>query len=194
MAMKKAVFLDRDGTINIDVGYLGEPEGLVFIRGAKEGVRLLKKKGFLVFIVTNQSGVGRGYFSLESLKSINEKMLHEFGKNRIHIDGIYYCPHHPRERCKCRKPQPKIVKDIAKRFKINLERSYFIGDKLIDVQTGKNAGCRTVLINADTSCLIEEEDDWSPPDFVAKDLKEAARWVVKSSGKPRRRSSRRAIK
>lgn len=179
MVMKRAVFLDRDGTINVDTGYLSNPSELVFIRGAKEGVRVLKKSGFFVFIVTNQSGVGRKYFSLETLKAINEKMINEFKKGRIHIDGIYYCPHHPREKCKCRKPQAKIVKDIAQQFKVDLECSYFIGDKLIDVQTGKNAGCKTVLINTDTTYLIEKEDDWSPPDFIAKDLKEAARWVVK---------------
>ena len=184
--MRKAVFLDRDGTINVDVGYLSDPEGLVFIRGAKEGVRLLKDNGFFVFIVTNQSGVGRGYFSLKNLSAVNEKMLHGFSKEGIHIDGIYYCPHHPRERCRCRKPQPKIVKDIAQEFKIDLERSYFIGDKLIDVQTGKNAGCRTVLINAETSFLIEKEDDWTAPDYVAKDLREAARWVIKSNKKRKR--------
>lgn len=185
--MKKAVFLDRDGTINVDVGYLSNPSGLVFIRGAKEGISLLKDKGFLVFIVTNQSGVGRGYFSLETLKAINERLLHEFNKFGIHIDGVYYCPHHPRERCKCRKPQPKIVRDITQQFRVDLEHSYFVGDKLIDVQTGKNAGCRTVLINADTSSLIEEEDDWTMPDFVAKDLREAARWIVKNSTKSRKK-------
>lgn len=192
--MKRAVFLDRDGTINVDVGYLGDPDGLVFIRGAKEAVRLLKKKGFFVFIVTNQSGVGRGYFSLDKLKAVNEKLLHEFSKSKIHIDGIYYCPHHPKQKCKCRKPYPKIVKDIAQEFRLDLEYSYFIGDKLSDVQTGKNAGARTVLINTDNTSLIEEEDDWTPPDFIAKDLKEAVRWILKNSSKYRKKIRRKVRK
>ena len=192
--MKRAVFLDRDGTINVDVGYLSDPDGLVFIRGAKEAVRLLKKKGFFVFIVTNQSGVGRGYFSLDKLKAVNEKLLHEFSKSEIHIDGVHYCPHHPKEKCKCRKPHPKIVKDIARKFRLDLEHSYFIGDKLSDVQTGKNAGSRTILINTDDSSLIEKEEDWTPPDFIAKDLKEAVRWIVKSSSKPRRKVRRKVRK
>lgn len=192
--MKRAVFLDRDGTINVDLGYLSKPNGLVFIRGAKEGVRLLKDKGFLVFIVTNQSGVGRGYFSQQALEAINERMLDEFSKEGVHIDGIYYCPHHPRDRCKCRKPQPKIVKDIAQKLHIDLEHSYFVGDKLIDIQTGKNAGCRTVLINADSSSLIEEEDDWTTPDFVAKDLREAARWIIKNNRNTKKRMSKRAVR
>lgn len=181
--MKQAVFLDRDGTINVDTGYLGNPDELVLIRGAKEGVRLLKKNGFFVFIITNQSGVGRGYFSLEDLKLVNNKVLDEFSKDGIKIDDVYYCPHHPKDKCKCRKPNTKLVADVAKKFNINLKYSYFVGDKLIDVQTGKNAGCKAILINADNSSLIESEDDWTQPNFIAKDLREAARWIIKNNNK-----------
>lgn len=178
--MRRAVFLDRDGTINIDVGYLSDPGELVFIRGAKEGVRLLKDSGFSVFIVTNQSGVGRRYFSLKKLNAVNDRLLSEFVKGGINIDGIFFCPHHPREKCRCRKPKPKMVNDIARQHDINLEKSYFVGDKLIDVQTGKNAGCKTVLINSGTNPHIEDEEDWTQPDFIAKDLYSAAKWVIKN--------------
>lgn len=177
--MIKAVFLDRDGTINVDTGYISDPDELVFIRGAKEGVRLLKDKGFSVFVVTNQSGVGRGYFSIEKLKTVNDRLHGEFTKEGIIIDGIYFCPHHPNDKCRCRKPKPKMVLDIAEQHRIDLGRSYFIGDKLIDVQTGKNAGCRTVLIDTGTNPHIEDEDDWTQPDFIAKDLHSAAKWIVK---------------
>lgn len=181
--MKKAVFLDRDGTINVDTGYINDPDDLVFIRGAKEGVKFLKNKGFLVFVVTNQSGVGRGYFSLKKLKAVNDRLLTELSKLGINLDGIFMCPHHPNRKCSCRKPKPKLVYDIAKKYKINLEKSYFVGDKLIDVQTGKNAGCKTVLIDADTTPKIENEEDWTQPDFIARNLKEVAKWIVKDSYK-----------
>lgn len=177
--MTKAVFLDRDGTINVDTGYISDPDDLVFIRGAKGGVRLLKDKGFLVFVVTNQSGVGRGYFSIERLKAVNDRLLSEFTKEGINIDGIYFCPHHPNENCRCRKPRPKMVLDIASQYKIKLENSYFVGDKLIDVHTGKNAGCKTILIDTGTNPHIEDEEDWTQPDFIAKDLLGASKWIVK---------------
>jgi len=180
--MEKALFLDRDGTINVDVGYLGEPEGLIFILGAKEAVRIAKAKGFLVFIVSNQSGVGRGYFSMQQLENVNEKFLHEFRNAGVYIDGVRYCPHHPNAKCACRKPKPKMVTDLAREFNVALEDSYFIGDKLIDIQTGKNAGCRTILINAD-NLSIENENEWSSPDYIADDLREAVDWIVKKTGK-----------
>lgn len=175
----KAVFLDRDGTINVDVGYLSDPDELVFIRNAKKAVKLLKEKGFLVFVVSNQSGVGRGYFSLERLKEVNNKLLNEFIKEGISIDGIFFCPHHPNAQCSCRKPKPKMVDDIVKQHRIDLEKSYFIGDKLSDVQTGSNAGCRTILISAEDMPVIENEEDWIQPDFIAKDLYEAVKWIIK---------------
>lgn len=186
--MKRAVFLDRDGTINVDTGYISDPSELVFIRGAKKGVKLLKDKDFLVFVVTNQSGVGRGYFSLKKLKAVNNKLLSEFVKDGLDIDGVFYCPHHPKINCRCRKPKPKLVYDIARPHRINLEKSFFVGDKLIDVQTGKNAGCKTVLIDTGDNPHLENEEDWTQPDFIAKDLFEASKWIIKDSSKkmPRR--------
>lgn len=175
--MNRAVFLDRDGTINKDVGYLNNPNELVFIRGAKTGVRILKKKGFLVFVVTNQSGVARGYITLDALSRINGKLYNEFRKEGISIDGIYYCPHHPEDNCDCRKPRPKMVKDIAREYKIDLKNSFFIGDKPSDIKTGKNAGCKTVLTSKDTA-VLREDSEWTAPDFIAKDLLSAARWVI----------------
>lgn len=181
--MKRAVFLDRDGTINIDTGYINDPDEFVFIRGAKKGIKLLKDNGFFIFVVTNQSGVGRGYFSVNDLKSVNNKLVSELCNDGISIDGIYFCPHMPGENCRCRKPKPKMVYDIAGKYKINLEKSYFVGDKLLDVHTGKNAGCETILINTETDSYIEDEENWTPPGFVAKNLYEAAKWIVKESKK-----------
>lgn len=177
--MSKAVFLDRDGTINVDTGYIADTDELVFIRGSKKAVKLLKDKGFSVYIVTNQSGVERGYFTIEKLKEVNDKLISEFAKDDIKIDGLVFCPHHPDKKCDCRKPKPKMVLDMARKGRVNLEESYFVGDKIIDVQTGKNAGCKTVLVQTETT-LFENEDDWTDPDFIAKDLLEAAKWIVKN--------------
>lgn len=185
--MNKAVFLDRDGTLNIDTGYISDPKELVFIRGAKKAVKLLKDKSFLIYVITNQSGVGRGFFSVEKLEAVHDKMLSEFDKEGIKIDGIFYCPHHPNEKCQCRKPKPKMVFDIVNSNKINLTKSYFIGDKLIDVQTGKNAGCRTILVETGEP-RIEDEEDWTQPDFVAEDLLEAARWILKQTKNEKRKA------
>lgn len=183
--MNRAVFLDRDGTINVDTGYISDPDDLVFIKGAKKGVKLLKDNGFLVFIVTNQSGIGRRYFSLKRFNAVNERLLSLFSKDGIKIDGIYFCPHHPNKKCRCRKPKPKIVYDIAKKYEIDLKKSYFVGDKLIDVQTGKNAGCKTILLDATTTQRIEDEEDWTQPDFVGEDLYEAGKWIVRHRKKKR---------
>ncbi len=177
--MKKAVFLDRDGTINVDTGYLSDPDGLVIIRGAKKGIKLLKKNGFMVFIITNQSGVGRGYFSLEQLASVNQRLLEELSKDGIEIDDVRFCPHHPQQKCACRKPEPGLVVDLIERYGVDAENSYFVGDKMLDVKTGKNVGCRTILISDDSGFIFEEEDDWTPPDFIAKNLHEGAKWIIK---------------
>jgi len=174
----KAVFLDRDGTINIDVGYLSDPGDFVFIRGAREAVETLKKKGFKIFVITNQSGVGRGYFSKEDLEAVNKKMSEEFEKGGVKLDGIYSCVHRSDEQCDCRKPNPSVVLKLAKKHKIDLKNSYFIGDKLTDVKTGFNAGCKTVLVSTGENVSIEEEEDWIQPDFLAEDLQEAVEWIV----------------
>lgn len=181
--MKRAIFLDRDGTINVDTGYLSEPDSLVIIRGAKKGIRMLKKNGFMVFIITNQSGVGRGYFSLEQLEAVNQRLLQELAKDGIVIDDVRFCPHHPQQKCSCRKPEPQLVSDLIRQYEIDAENSYFVGDKLLDVKTGKNVGCKTILISDDSGFIFEEEEDWTQPDFVAKNLYEGAKWIVKDMKK-----------
>ena len=175
--MGRAVFLDRDGTINIDPGYLNNPDELIIIPGAKEGIKNLQDKGFLIFIITNQSGVGRGYFSLQQLEATHNKLLEEFSKDGIKVNSIRFCPHHPDENCDCRKPNTKLVRELIEEYRINTSKSYFVGDKLLDVRTGKNVGCRTVLIDPQSDSAVEKNNEIIP-DYCAKDLYGASQWII----------------
>lgn len=180
----RAVFLDRDGTLNEDRGYISRTEDFVFLRGAKQAVKKLKENGFLVFIVSNQSGVGRGYFSSEAVEKIHKKLRFELLKEGAAVDAIYYCPHRPTSRCNCRKPSPTMVEAAASRFGVDLERSYFVGDKMSDVETGVACGCKTVLILPPSKELViaeEDEADGIEPEFVARDLHEASEWIIEDS-------------
>jgi len=172
----RAVFLDRDGTINEDKVYLGDVRNLEIIPGAVEAVKLLKKEGFLIFIVTNQSGLARGLFGPEDLKRIHDKIRETFP-----LDGIYYCPHHPDEDCPCRKPKPKMLLEVADKFQIDLKTSYFIGDALSDIELGQRAGCKSILVltgkGKETEASLRERG--TPAEFVAGDILEAAKWIKK---------------
>ena len=187
--MKKAIFLDRDGTINIDPGYVNDPDQIVFIRGAKKAVKKLRDNGFLVFIITNQSGVGRGRITMEQLKAVNDKVIKEFKKDNIEIDGVFSCIHTPDDRCDCRKPSPKAVLDIAKQYEIDLGKSYFVGDKLSDVETGLNAGCRTVLLDTNFESTLKKEHNMLRPDCIVENLYEAADWIIENMGEKKHREA-----
>lgn len=164
----KAVFLDRDGTIIQDRHYLLSPEGIRFLKGAFEGLKILKKSGFKIFIVTNQSGVGRGFLSLPRLNEINKEILLRLKAQGLYVNGVYFCPHHPKENCTCRKPKPRLVLRILKEYpEIEPRRSVTVGDKESDVLFGKILGTKNVLISKENEVSTEA-------DFVARDLKEAA--------------------
>ncbi len=171
----RAVFLDRDGTINEDKVYLGDVRNLKIISGAVEAVNLLKKEGFLIFIITNQSGLARGFFGLEDLERIHDKIEEIFS-----LDGIYYCPHHPDEGCPCRKPKPKMVLDVADKFQINLEKSYLIGDALSDLEMGQQAGCKSILVltGKGKETEVSLRKGGPPVEFIAKDILKAAKWIM----------------
>lgn len=150
--MRRAVFIDRDGTVNEERDYLYRPEEFVFIPGAPQAIRRLNEAGFLVIIVTNQSGVARGFYTEEDVLLLHRHvaaLLEEYGAR---VDGWFYCPHHPSGRgsyalpCRCRKPMPGMLLEAARRFDIDLEASFMIGDKLVDLEAGKAAGCRSILV------------------------------------------------
>ncbi len=173
---KKAIFLDRDGVINKEVSYLSDPKNFEFIEESIEALKLLKKKKFLLIIITNQAGIARGLFTEEILKSIHDKMIGILKQNNIEIDDIYYCPHHPEftGQCDCRKPNPGMILKAKLKHNINLNDSYMVGDTLKDIQTGNAANCKTVLLL--TGYGKEEQKKISSiiPDKIFKNLKEFA--------------------
>ena len=150
---KKAVFLDRDGTINVEVGYLSDPEELELIPGAARAVARLNDAGFVVVVVTNQAGVARGYFTEEDVVAVNRRLVEVLQPEGARIDGIYYCPHHPefgdetyRKDCECRKPNTGMVRQAVDNFNIEVSRSYVVGDHVGDVLLGVNAGARSIHV------------------------------------------------
>jgi D-glycero-D-manno-heptose 1,7-bisphosphate phosphatase len=153
MAKKKAVFLDRDGTINVEVQYLSQVEDFQFIPGVPWALKRLKDAGFLLVVVTNQSGIGRGYYDEAALDSIHSHMHADLAKFGAPIDACYFCPHHPehatgdyRRECGCRKPLPGMLQRAAQDLDIDLAASFMIGDKLADVEAGIAAGCTALLV------------------------------------------------
>jgi len=174
---RRAVFLDRDDTLCKDVPYCSRPEDLNLLPGAGDAVRKLNEAGFCIVVVTNQSGIARGYLTEHDLALIHEKMRRDLAAHGARVDGIYHCPHHPDEGCDCRKPKPTMVLRAAKDLGIDLKRSYMVGDRLHDVQMGKAAGTRTVLVGPpepkeefkEASCLA---------DGVSPDLAAAVEWIL----------------
>ncbi len=187
VARQRAVFLDRDGTVNVEKDYLHRTEDFEFIPGAPEAIRLLKDAGFLVIVVTNQSGIGRGYYDEAAVHRLHRFMDDELARHGTGVDGYYICPHHPlhgvdgyRRECDCRKPLPGMLLEAAADFAIDLAASYIIGDKVADIEAGLAAGClplhvRTGYGDAESRAL---------PDGVSShtDILAAARWIVARHG------------
>lgn len=173
--MKKAVLMDRDGVVTEDLGYAHKIEDFNIVPNAVEGLKLLKN--FKLIFITNQSGIGRGYFKFEDFLDYNARVVKELKRNGIKIKKTYVCPHAPEDNCKCRKPKAKMIEDATKEFGIDLSRSFMVGDKKIDVDTGKNAGCRSILVL--TGSGMKEKEN-AKADYVAKDLLDAAKWIIKN--------------
>lgn len=152
-ALRRAVFLDRDGTINVDKHYLHKVEEFEFIPGAPAAIRRLNDAGFLVVVVTNQSGVARGYFSMEAVERLHRHLQGQLEAVGAWVDGFYICPHHPsegqgayRRDCCCRKGAPGMLLQAASELGIDLKRSFMVGDKVADVEAGRGAGCRPLMV------------------------------------------------
>jgi histidinol-phosphate phosphatase family protein len=171
----RAVFLDRDDTMARDVPYCSRPEDFELFPNTAKAIKLLNEHGYSVIVVTNQSGVARGYFTEDVLDQIHRKMLRQLAEEGARIDGIYYCPHHPDENCECRKPKPQMVLQAVNEHDIDLKRSFMVGDKPMDIRLGQNVGCRTVLIPSDAG---ENDSKSSLPDYTATDLYQAALWII----------------
>jgi len=160
--MNKAVFLDRDGTVIRDHSYLAEVERVELLPGAGAALARLRAAGYLLVIVTNQSGVGRGYFSAELVDRQHERLRELLDAQGVKVAGFRYCPHAPEDACECRKPLPGMLLSAAAEFDIRLGDSFMVGDKLSDIAAGRAAGCRTVAIGIEA-----ESADRCVPDLTA---------------------------
>lgn len=173
-----AVFLDRDGTINEDTGYIDSPDRLVLISGASSAIKELNLKGLRTVVITNQSGVGRGYFSKEALDTVNKRLEWLIKKQGAHLDAIYYCPHHPDDNCECRKPATGLLEKAKRDFNIDFKKSYVVGDKASDVEIANNIGCKGILVLTGMG-KDEKKKLKSAPSYIADDLKDAVEWIIK---------------
>ena len=171
-----AVLLDRDGTINTEIEYLHEPEKFELLPGAGEGMKKMQDMGYRIVIITNQAGIGLGYFSKEDFYRVNRRMLEEISGFGITIDKIYFCPHSKTERCNCRKPNVDLIMRAKQDLNLDLSKSYLIGDRTLDIEAGRRAGTRTILVK--TGCGGRDEEFDVKPDYLASDLADAARYIL----------------
>lgn len=187
--MEQVVFLDRDGTLNQEVHYLHKPEDLKLIPGVPEALGLLKESGYRLVVVTNQAGVARGYYTEEDVRNLHLYMNQVLERDGASIDAFYYCPHHPeygvgayRQACHCRKPDTGMFEMAGKRFEVDKARSFMVGDKLLDVEAGKNYGLTSILVGTGYGKEQHEQDVAAGQGFLyncyADSMMEAARWIV----------------
>ena len=167
---RAAAFLDRDGTLIVDVGYPRDPDGVTLLDGAAEALAALAASGLRLVVVSNQSGVGRGIVTPEQAEAVHDRFVAELAAEGIALDDAKYCPHAPGAGCACRKPEPAMLLEAAAELDLDLEASFMIGDKHSDVETGRRAGCRTVLLG--------DADGAAAADCVAADWREAVAFIL----------------
>lgn len=177
--MNKAIFLDRDGTLNEDSGYVHKIEDFKLLPGVIEGLNLLKEK-YLFFIITNQSGIGRGYYTEQDFWKFNFKLLEQLEKNGIKIEKTYFCPHTKEMNCDCRKPKTKFLEEITVEYEIDLNQSWMIGDHPSDVEFGKNAGCKTIFLLTGHGSKHKHElkEKQIVPDITAQNFLEGTKKII----------------
>lgn len=195
--LNPAVFLDRDGTINEDRGYIGDPNDVVLIEGAAEAIKKLNKRGIPVIVITNQSGLARDFYTEADLQAVNKRLTDLLETEGAHIEGLYYCPHHPDDNCECRKPELGLIEEATSEHDIDLNHSVMVGDKLSDMELGHRGGMKSVLVLTGYGPValeelrqgvggIEESEGVGrgllDQDFVAVDLGEAVEWMLSEDG------------
>jgi len=176
-----AVFLDRDGTINEEMGYINHLSRFRLLPQTVPAIRRLNDAGVKVVVVTNQSGAARGYFPAGLVDEVHAYLKELLAAGGAHLDGVYACRHHPDEGCACRKPRPALIQQAARDLDLDLDRSYAVGDRYKDVETAANAGVKGILVltgygRGEFEYLGAEVSE--QPVFVAKDLEDAATWIV----------------
>ena len=177
----KIIFLDRDGVINKYPGdrlYVTSLKKFRFLPSAKKAIALLSNGGYRIFVASNQAGVGKGIYSQGTLDAITSKMLEDIEQVGGKITKVYYCTHRKEAGCSCRKPKPGLLKKAAKEFRFSLKGAYFIGDTMRDVFTAQAAGCKSILVLTGKEKLANQKNWEVKPDFVFKDLQEAAKFLI----------------
>jgi D-glycero-D-manno-heptose 1,7-bisphosphate phosphatase len=185
---RPAVFVDRDGTINEQMGYINHLSRFKILPRVVQAVKMLNRHGFLVLVVTNQSGVARGYHPLDLVKTLHHLLVTQIREKNGHIDGIFFCPHHPAgsvpefsHNCDCRKPKTGLIEQACKSFEIDLSRSFLVGDMCTDMEMAQRAGVPGVLVK--TGYGLGEIEYVLPrktarPAQIAEDLLDAVRWIL----------------
>lgn len=184
MKKQAAVFLDRDGTLNEEVGYLHSLDRLHVFPAAYEAVRLINRSGMKAVVITNQSGVARGYFDEAFVGTVHARMQEMFRRRKARIDRFYYCPHHPTEgagsyrvSCPCRKPEPGLLLRASEEMSLDLAASYMVGDMPKDIEAARRAGAKGVLVK--TGFGAEHPSSPLRPDYVAADVLDAVTWIMR---------------
>ena len=179
---QRAIFLDRDGTLVHPRHYPSSPEDLQLYNNIGPGLRELQQAGFRLVVITNQSGLARGYFTFDDLHNMHEYLTNELKRLDVRLDAIYFCPHHPEGiipelaiRCDCRKPQPGMLLQAALDLELDLRQCWFVGDILDDVEAGNRVGCRTILVDLGTETIPRQR--LRHPDYTASDTQHALRII-----------------
>lgn len=179
--MRPAIFLDRDGTLNVEVHYLRSPDEVRLIPGVPEALIALRAAGYALIVITNQSGVARGYFTPETLDAVHMRLRGCLAARGAVVDGIYACPHHPNDACACRKPGSALYLQAAREHDLDLSHSLMIGDKDTDLLAAKNLGMPSILVRTgygqEQLTAIASWRDYAPS-YIAADLADAARWLL----------------
>jgi D-glycero-D-manno-heptose 1,7-bisphosphate phosphatase len=191
-----AVFLDRDGTINEEAGYLDNLDKLKMIPNAYEAIKLINKSGMKAVVISNQAGVAKGFFTEEFVNTVNETLQADLKKKGSKIDKFYYCPHHPTEgngiylqNCNCRKPETGMLIKAEQELNIDLNQSYFVGDRFRDMETARKAGMKGVLVKTGYGEDLLQDDGpdkatpASKPDYIATDILDAVQWILRDRKK-----------
>jgi D-glycero-D-manno-heptose 1,7-bisphosphate phosphatase len=187
----KAVFVDRDGTLNVNTGYVGDPSNVALVRGAAEGIAMLENAGYAIVVVSNQSGIARGYFTAQAADAVDARVRELLSENGASVRAMYRCPHWPdAERpkdvpaCDCRKPKPGLLLHAAADLGIDLGSSWMIGDRLLDMQAGRAAGCRCIFVAGVPPHKPLEDLSSAPPQYRARDLVDAASFILAHADEP----------
>lgn len=191
---RPAVFIDRDGTVNEQMGYINHPSRFKLLPGAAEAIRLLNENHLLAVIVSNQSGVARGYFPIDLVHEVHALMQNTLKEKGARVDGIFFCPHHPRgsvpefaKSCDCRKPGTGLIEQACRAFDIDLSRSYMIGDRCLDIEAAERSHLKGILVETgyglgDITYVMPHKP--IDPVFIAPDLLKAVQWILEKETSP----------